>query len=61
MFFFLFGQACPLLISFWLFLCLWTSKMFYKPSLSALMVMKISLDGQFLFDCSFCLWNPKML
>jgi hypothetical protein len=55
MFFSLFGQACPLLISFWLFLCLWTSKMFYKLSLGALLVMKISLiKGQFFLIAPLC-------
>ncbi len=91
-----FGQACPLLVSFWLFFCLWTSKMFNKPSLGALllvmkislikgqfflisplcfeiqrclgegplgtfMLMKISLDGQFILIAPFCLWNSEML
>jgi hypothetical protein len=63
MFFFLFGQACPVLVSFWLFLCLWTSKMFYKPSLGALLlVIRISLiKGQFFLIAPLCFGIQRCL
>jgi len=34
--------------------------MFGKGSLGTLMVMKISLNGQFFLIAPFCLWNSKM-